>query len=340
MVKPNQNLLAAILLSIFCVNAVSAMSIYEKAMEKYRAGLYQQAANDFSEATQHEPSKQIYHYLLANCLVHLDEHARAAEEYRLAYLLEPSSSTGDLCRQALSAYKKPVPEQAAQNLSRVRAADSLELDKVKALIRKQANFEKDKHDLSSVRSERNIKASVDEELRRIDQWMQTEIQKLNDPIDYHPTPHPNRLLRLPELLKENEDEIRATAKAEKEQILKKANERAQVYESLRKGREALLDETAGNLQSQLDQPAGPSGVKLQAHGTGLYVRYYGAAGTSKLPETHQATARIQDAASVEPVAADQQQSSGKFLGDTAKDVKGKVVKDSSPTSSFSQKTTL
>jgi len=339
--KPSQNILAAFLLSIFCVYSASAKTIYESAMDKYRAGLYQQAANDFTEAAQQEPSKQVYHYLLANCLVHLEQHSRAAEEYKVAYLLDPSTSTAELCKKALTAYKKPMPDLTGNSVSQTKTGNSFELDKVKALIRKQADFEKDKHDIQSVRSEQDIKTSVDEELRRIDHWMQNEIQKLNDPIVYHPTPHPNPLLRLPDLLKEKEDEIKATAKAEKERIIKAADDRTHVYESLRKGREALLDETAGNLESQLDQPMGRSGVKLQAHGTGLYVRYYGAGGPNRLPDPHQATVRIQDAASSEAVSADQQQTSSKQLaGETSKDVKGKVMKDSSIPSSFSMKTTL
>jgi hypothetical protein len=337
----NKTLLAVTLLSLLHPAEVGARTAYDDALDKYRAGLFQQAANGFSAAAVQEPSKQVYHYLLANCLVHLEQHKRAQEEYKVAYVLDPQSSTGEFCRQALLAYKKPVPQTVASDSAHAGVVDTSELARVKQLISKQANSEKDKHDLLAARGEMTVQSHMDEELRRVDEWMQSELQHLNDPIVYNPGPRANPLLANPELMKQREDQIRATAQAERDRIKKEASGRSQGYESWRKDRDALLDEAAGNLQRQLDQPVGRSGVKLQAHGTGLYVRYYGKGGTNYLPDPHQATARIGDAAALNNGSEDGSGTDSGLAASArpaaavgAKDVKGKLMKDSTKPGSF------
>lgn len=278
------------------VSAAELSTAYEEGFSHYRQRHYKQASLAFYSALKQAPSSQRCHYLLANCLVHLDEHKRACEEYRLAFLLDPASETAQYCRRALLGYKKPDP---AKDL--LKPGSEKEMEEVKELIERQASFEKYKHERQAFRSQQAIRTQLDEVLSRIDQQMQADIQKLHDPIVYTPAPQANRLLALPELLKEKEEQIRAQAQVQKEAAIKEAGERVRPYESWRKDRAALLDEAADNLKSQLEQSAGPSGVKLQAHGTGLYVRYYGKPGQSKYPDTHPATARIREAGLRAPV---------------------------------------
>lgn len=292
---------------LFCVllqNMAAASGLYENGLKQYKSGKYKEAAQLFSAVSIQEPGNQLYHYLHANCLVHLDLHERACQEYKVAYLLDPNTSTADYCRQALLAYKKPLP---SFNES-ARTTPDGELAQVKRLIEKQASFEKDKHESVSTNSQRAIKAQLDEDLRRIDQQMHADIQKLHEPIVFTPGPQANRLLALPELLKEREDQIKALALAEKERLIKESNERLRPYESWSKDRAALLDEAAGNLKTQLDSPAGPSGVKLQTRGTGLYVRYYGKSAASKFPDAHPATVRIKNAGDSAETNAEQAES--------------------------------
>lgn len=324
-----------ILLSVLLADVVLPVRVFAvdpagSAQEKYRLGQYTQAAAGFSEALAREPKNQLYHYLFANCLVHLKQHDRAADEYRAAYQLDPASRTGEYCRQALMAYRKRFPESVAGGRP---AGGAGEVDKVKSQIRKQIDFEKDKQDSVASRNERLIRLHVEDELRRIDEWMEAEIQKLNDPLIYTPGPRANPLLANPELLKQKEDQVRASAREQKEAVLRAASERSQHNESWVKEREALLDETAGNLQSQLDQPAGRSGVKLQAKGTGLYVRYYGKpGGANQYPDPHQATVRIKEAGATDEngrtnlaTSPDKQAPSS-----PERDVKGRVIKNTKP----------
>jgi hypothetical protein len=285
------SLSALVFLSQFAVSVSAAQiqSLYEGGLENYRSAHYKEAADAFAAAIRQEPSKQNLHYLLANCYVHLEQHRQAVQEYEAAYYLDATSNIAEYCRQALLAYKISLPSPAMQNTS---ATTGGELEKVKTLIRQQAGFEKDKHGQLAARSKELIKSKIDDEIKRIDIQMQADIQKLYEPLIFTPGPRANPMLAYPDLLKEREAQIRQSAQAEKARLAQEASTRSQVYETWKKDREALLDQTADNLQDQLDKPVGPSGIKLQAHGTGLYVRNYAITGTSKLPDSHAATARF------------------------------------------------
>lgn len=295
-------------------------------MGQYKAGQYKKAAQLFSAASLQEPTKQMHHYLLANCLVRLDQNERAVEEYKLAYLLDSSSPTGEFCKKALLAYKKRLPGLKLEDVSKED-----EVGRVKKLIQKQAGFEKDKHELVASRTEQEIKAQLDEQLKAIDQQMQYELQRLHDPIVFNGGAQANRLLAVPELMKEKEDQVRANAQVQKERVIREAEERSRPYDNWRKSRSALVDEAAENLQTQLEQPAGPSGVKLQTRGTNLYVRYYGKANPNEYPEAHQATARLQEAAGTEST------DSGQKGTQPAEAVKGKVIHNPNFVNTFAAK---
>lgn len=274
------------ILAVFSPLVANARSLYDDALEHYTNKRYQQAAQGFTRASIEDPSKQIYRYYLANCLVHLDKHDRAIEEYRAAYLLNPYSSIAEYSAQALAGYHKSVPSIPG------KLPEDNDLGKAKTAIRMQTKTEKYKQGLLASRGEYELKSKLSEQIKAIDDQARADIQKLYDPLIFTPGPRANPLLAMPELLKEREDAIKSSAKLEKERLLKEAEERSKPLQSWQKGREAVLDEVAANLESQLDSPVGPSGMKLQAKGTDLYVRYYGKALPNRLPEAHSATARI------------------------------------------------
>lgn len=336
MKRANWSIPAVMLLGLFCPSALAQPSAqYQKAMQQYKEGHFKQAAADLCQVALQEPSKQIYHYLLANCLVHIEQHARAAEEYKVGYVLDPGSSTGEFCRQALLAYKKPIPQVTVSKNAGAAVADETELGRVKSLIQKQASFEKNKHDSLANRTAQGIKSQLDEEIRRIDLQMQADIQKLSEPLIFNPGPRANPLLANPELLKEKEDQIRMAAQIERDRVRKELTERSKPIESWRKDRSALLDEAAGNLQTQLDQPMGPSGVKLQAHGTGLYVRYYGKAGPNKYPDPHNATVRIGEAQTFSSSSNEADTvNKSPALKEPSREVKGSILPEAAKSGSY------
>lgn len=273
----------AVALAPLALAPVFAASNSDEAIEFYNGKRYHQAAVAFTKASIKEPANQNYRYYLANCLVHLKKHDRAIEEYRAAYSIDPRSSLGEFSAQALIGYHQSLPGSLS---------DSHDVGKAKNLIRAQTNTEKYKQTVLASRSEQEVRAKVDAQIKAVDEQARADIQKLHDPLIFLPAPRANPLLAMPELLKEKEDQIKLAAKQEKERLLKEAEERSKPFHSWKKGRDAALDEVAANLESQLEQPVGPSGVKLQAKGTDLYVRYYGKALPNKLPDAKAATARI------------------------------------------------
>ncbi len=306
--------------------AEASASYYDQGMVQYKQGQFRKAAQLFTAATLQEPTRQIHHYLLANCLVRIDQNERAAEEYKLAYMLDASSPTGEFCKKALLAYGKRLP---AVKIDEPLAQD--DIGRAKKRIQKQASFEKDKHEVVASRTEQEIKAKLDEQLKAIDQQMQYEIERLHDPIVFNGGAQANRLLAVPELMKEREDQIRTAAAAQKERLIREAAERSKPYDSWRKSRSALVDEAAENLQTQLDQPVGPSGVKLQTRGTNLYVRYYGKANPNEYPDAHSATARIQEASGPDISSPTMQKNSH------AEEVQGKVLRNPNFVNTFASK---
>lgn len=274
------------LLALFFIFQTQALaeSVFEQGMKSYEAGDYKLALEAFYQAVRDEPGKQLYHYCLANCLVHLQEHAKAAEEYKVAYRLDPSSSTGEYSRQALLAYK----ETGARSKGPAKG-----FEKAKSKIEKETSFEKDKLQVSASSKQRLIQLQLETELKRIDSETQAEISKLYEVPDGWHTERRRISLSAAEL-SEREAIIRKGSQLRKENARRDAEERMKPLELQNKGRERLLDETALNLKLQLAQPAGASGVKLQSEGTGLYVRYYGKGGVSKYPDARPATAIIKE----------------------------------------------
>lgn len=286
----SKNKIANILLLLAIMGPGSnalAKSLADEGFAHYNAGRYTLAIASLSAALAGEPAKQSLHYYLANAFVHTGDHARAVDEYRISYQLDPQNTVGEYSRRALISYKAPLPSPNDPTFVKVYkkhldadkargsvVAGGTELEKARNIIRRQADFEKNKHRSFSTQSQKVSRNVAEEEARRVDMRAELEIQKLYEPIVYTPGPRANPLLANPEQLKQREDAIKKAAAEEKELILRKAEERSETYKSWEQNKAIALDEVAANLESQLEQPAGRSGVKLQAKGTDLYVRNY------------------------------------------------------------------
>lgn len=281
--------------------AAFASTFFDDGLAHFKAGRFDLSARALAAAVARDPASQITRYYLACSLVKAKDHRRAVEEYRVAYLLDPTSITGQYCRKALSGYKAAIPDateakRLRQELASRAPASSIvsgggDLAQSMETIRRQADFEKEKHRSDQLRREKIVRGLADAELRAIDQQMQEQIARLSDPIIFTPGPRANPLLLDPELLKQKEDQIRKSAQEEKERILRALDEKTERYKGIQKSRDVALDEVAANLQTQMvSSPRG--GVQLQPAGTGLYVRNYLPAGVKPPPEVRSAVVRM------------------------------------------------
>ncbi|MBY0551911.1 MAG: hypothetical protein K2W95_31800 [Candidatus Obscuribacterales bacterium] len=281
--------------------AASASTFYDDGLAYFKAGRFDLSARALAAAVARDPASQITRYYLACSLVKARDHRRAVEEYRVAYLLDPTSVTGQYCRKALSGYKAAIPDaneakRLRQELASRTPASSFfggghELAQSMETIRRQADFEKGKHRTDQLQREKIVRGLADAELRAIDQQMEEQIARLSDPIIFTPEPRANPLLIYPELLKQKEDQIRKSAQEEKERILRALDEKTERYKGIQKSRDVALDEVAANLQTQMVSST-RGGVQLQPAGTGLYVRNYLPVGTKPPAEVRSAVVRM------------------------------------------------
>lgn len=278
-----------------------AATLFEEGVSQFKAGNYSLSARTLANAVAVRPTSQLARYYLACALVKSKEHRRAVEEYRVAYLLDPASATGEYCRKALLAYKAAIPDQKeservraelARQAAATPANKSSDVATSVNAIRRETDFRKNKHKVDEQQREKIVRGLADAELKRIDQQMAEQIAHLSDPIVFGiDGARANPLLIYPELMKEREDQIRKAAQEEKERILRALEEKADRYKGIQKHRDSALDEVAENLESQMVEPA-RGGVRLQPVGTGLYVRNYLPANTRPPAEVRGAVGRI------------------------------------------------
>lgn len=270
----------------------------------YTAGRYGDAVVVMSQAALAYPASPVVHYHLANALVKAGMHEQAMQEYQLSYRLDPYSSVAGYCRLALKAYGVPEPDPSQGHVRmpipvgwQNGPGGQALVVRAKTTIRRQAEFEKAKH-----RSEGEALAALafrhaETDLQKIRQEMNEQLQRaLEPPVMTLPTGRGVISIQMPfhpEVAKARADAIRREAQEQERKVRQFADIRANRYRRWSKEREYALDEVVANLESQLDEPVGRSGVKLQPVGTDLYVRYYGYQRHSKeMPDTQPASVRI------------------------------------------------
>lgn len=283
------------------IGEAAASTFFDEGVAYFKAGRFDLSVRAMTSAVTRDPASQISRYYLACALVKNRDHRRAVEEYRVAYMLDPDTATGQYCKKALVGYKAALPdareirrlrdELAARKPVVVSKSSGGELEQTLTAIRKQTDFEKGKHRTDQIQKEKIVRGMADAELRAIDQQMQEQIARLSDPIIFTPEPRANPLLIYPELLKQKEDQIRKTAQEEKERILRALEEKTERYKGIQKSRDVALDEVAANLETQMTQSS-RGGVQLQPGGTGLYVRNYLPAGVKPPAVVRPAVVRL------------------------------------------------
>jgi tetratricopeptide (TPR) repeat protein len=285
-------------------SAAWAADPLQDGLSLYAAGRYRDAVVVMSQAALAYPASPVVHYHLANALVKAGMHEQAMQEYQLSYRLDPYSSVAGYCRMALKAYGALEPD-AGQGHVRLPAltgcqngfnGDAL-VTRAKTTIRRQAEFEKSKHRSTGEALAALAFRHAETDLQKIRQDMNEQLQRaLEPPVMTLPTGRGVISLPMPfnpEIAKARADAIRREAQEQERKVRQFADTRANQYRRWSKEREYALDEVVANLESQLDEPVGRSGVKLQPVGTDLYVRYYGYKRYSKeMPDTQPASVRI------------------------------------------------
>jgi tetratricopeptide (TPR) repeat protein len=302
----------SILLIVLLVSDYSiclAAGTFENGLKHHALGRYQHAVIYFSLAVEESPQNALAHYYLADSLVRTGHHEQAIVEYGLSYRLDPHGQVSAYCKKALAAYKQPSPKFSLSKIDTTGSATPFDdsgpvipssnedelIARTKSHIRQELTFEKVKHQMMGDTFASGALGLAEAEARLIQEEAAHEIELATQPqaatvgkIVQYAAPDP-------ELAKARVEEIKRRAQEKTEASRKSAQARADLYKQWSRLRQESLDEVASNLESQLDQPTGQSGVKLQPIGTDLYTRFYGGLRLSnQLPDVHPAAARIID----------------------------------------------
>lgn len=301
---------AALLISaLFALGSLSAWAAgtVDNGVKQYNLGRYRHAILYFSLAVEEEPHNALAHYYLADSLVRTGHHEEAIVEYGLCYRLNPHSQVAAYCKQALKGYKQPIaaadkaPPHTTGGVSRfdgsgrlIGTTDEEELvARTKSHIRQEVIYEKAKHQQMGEFFATGVLSQAEAEAGRIQQEAAREIEATTQPQPVVIGKMVHYVQPDPELAKVRVEEIKRLAAERAEQTKKVAQARADRYKEWSKDRQNSLDEVVTNLESQLEEPAGQSGVKLQPVGTDLYTRYYGTLrASSQLPDVRPAAVRI------------------------------------------------
>lgn len=261
---------------------------FDSGLKQYRLGRYDRAALYFTLAADEDPDNALIHYYLADTFVRTQQHARAIKEYGTCYKLKPRGTVAEYCKKALSAYKHPLPslhrgagtagsavaEYLAGSMPLKSDQDEL-IARTKSLIRQELKLEKSKHQQLYECYSQAALQQAEKEMQKISEEAGREMEAVSEPqmimlgrtVRYMPPDAEVARARIEEIkrqLAERSERVRGVAQA-----------KAESYKRWSRERQDSLEEVAANLESQLDEPVGPSGVKLQPIGTDLYTRYYG-----------------------------------------------------------------
>lgn len=296
---------------------------YEYGIWYFNAQKFPEAVWFLQRAAQTFPYSAHVHYSLANALVKTNAHDRAIQEYRMAYLLEPTGPTSSFCRQALSGYKTAVPDNAEVNEFQRQLSDTIrgaqpqgappapvvrgivKTDEERAAdaIGRQLQQEKIRYGISANASSNTVDVVTGEKLKAVDAETQRKVAELYSPqveiVDehgrvrkaYNPFYNMWNFANPDVNLKPREAQIRAAGEDQKDKILREAAAAKKGHQEWVKAKEDALDQTAVNLTNQIGTTS-KSGVHLQARGTNLYVRQYVPFSSQAASNARPATVRI------------------------------------------------
>lgn len=346
---PEQICLKVTLTALLCVwfmPAAHANVAFEEGLKHYNAGRFQHALVYFSQAAGRQPLNAEVHYYLANSMAYEGMHSEARAEYELCYKLNPGETLAQYCRAALAKYhmavmshpdesdratigsaRLAVPSISTQDLQR----KPRHLAKAESVIRRQAAYEKAKHRFYGESCATGVLGTAEREVLRIKDQAQQDMQQALEPPTFNSVRGRGISSMFdPETAKARAEQVRRAAEEAIVIARQNAQNRANQYRRLSKEREYALDEVVANLESQLEDPISRSGVKLQAIGTDLYVRYYGHTRSSEtMPDVRQSVVRIVEHGGRQAPPNGDAAAAG-LLPDqrprSSKDVRGKVLK--------------
>lgn len=304
-------LLYSIVLAVLAAGGIPACAEgpLELGIQQYKLGRFDRAVIYLSLAEEDQPRNSLVHYYLANALAQTGRHPAAIVEYGISYRLDPHGSTAAFCKQALAGYKEPVPAAGpaapctAGGASRIAGCRFLTypcntgdlVKKTKAHIREEVVFEKARHQTMGEFFAAGAVGQGEADALHIQEETEREIEAASQPRLTLVGGIPQYVAPDPHILRAKVDELKRRAAERTETRRQLARIMAERYKEWSKARQRSLDEVRANLESLLEEPAAPRGVKLQPLGTDLYTRYYGDARASAVvPEVRPAAARIVD----------------------------------------------
>jgi tetratricopeptide (TPR) repeat protein len=290
----------AICLAVQGVNPVWAETAFEQRVRNYHAGRYKHAVVFLSQAASLDPTNSLCHYYLANTLTKLNQVQEALLEYQICRRLEPTGKIATYCKQAVVALagQDKQTEHLANSSgdidasgitnsesSTARLSSHPDINRTMFVIRREVEYEKGKHKRQAEAGSKAAIALAERNVNQIKAQADADIQRaVSDSWSSVPMVQGNMVFNAysfnPELARIRTAEIRRIAEEEQEKARRLGQRRVAEFAKLSSDKQKVLDEVAVNLKSQMEQPAGPFGVKLQPVGTDLYVRYYGHSGKS------------------------------------------------------------
>lgn len=295
----------ALLLLANCSVIPARADLRDDGLNHLNAHRYQHAELCLRQAVRENPTDSSAHYYLANALVYLGKHKEAIAEYQSSFQLDPFGPVSGYCRRALMSYHADVPDssvdpdtvriatKASSNVRVYAPAPAPGVSSAIEKIRHDAEFEKYRH--------RQIADSMSDVARKVADQTTAQIQSAaHDEIDriMNPPVVPGRIVNPqiynPEYQKARCDEVRRNAEEAMQMARQKAEQKASNYKQWTQDRALVVDDTAANLENQLNARNLPGTPRLAATGTNLYVRNYSAPEQpSPYPDPHQGVVRIQ-----------------------------------------------
>ncbi len=278
----------------------AAETAFEQGVRNYNSGRFKHAVVFLTQAASLDPTNSLCHYYLANTLTRLNQPQEALLEYQICKRLNPEGLVATYCQQAVAALAGRSKQ--AQHLA--EASDVLESDttdktdvstsrlsahpdinRAMYVIRREVEYEKGRHKTQAEARRKAALAMAEQNAMQIKAQAEADIQRAISEA-YVSVPAiignmaVNSYVYNPNLARVRSDEIRKNAEEAEKSARRIGEIHAAEYAKLATDKQKVLDEVAVNLKSQMEQPAGRSGVKLQPIGTDLYVRYYGHYGKS------------------------------------------------------------
>jgi tetratricopeptide (TPR) repeat protein len=263
------SLIALSLSCCFYQKPVSAQNPYmEQALAAYNSGDFNTTLHYLNTAANSEFNNPLFHYYLADTLVHLGRHEEALKEYRIAYTLNPSSSVANYCKLALSRYGTGTEPQIWHEKGEAKnSGPDAQLVQSVSVIHKQTEDSKNimiqgAHDRST-----NALRSTDENIKtsqRQTQQMINDLQAQSLSLD-------------PGSARRAAASINAQSEEQQKGLtnLKRNTDRI-ASESMKDAvqRSLYVEQSATNLEQMMVAPHKAGDVVLDKNGTNLYVRNY------------------------------------------------------------------